>query len=105
MNKVHEMAITYFLRNLTIKQRMVLELPKSKLFVKISKFGFSKNCDFISERDESKVMLVVEAKDNAHLSTLMLLAKKYRAATAAARFSLFGISHRGGVIFCCWDCP
>lgn len=104
MNKVHEMAITHFLKNLTTNQRLALELPKSKLLVKIGRFGFSKNCDFISDRDELKVMLVVEANDKAHLSTLMLLAKGYRAA-AAAGFSRFGISYRSGVIFCCWDCP
>jgi hypothetical protein len=105
MHELHQAAIACFLKNLNRKQRVALGLPLPKLRVKIGKFGFAKSCDFIFDQDELRTVLVIEAKDKAHLSTLMLLAKGYRMAAAAAGFSRFGIAQYGGGLFCCWDCP
>ena len=105
MHELHQAAIACFLKNLNRKQRVALGQPEPKLRVKIGKFGFSKNWDFIFEQDELRSILVIEAKDKAHLSTLMLLAKGYRVAAAAAGFSRFGIAQCSGALFCCWDCP
>lgn len=105
MHELHKAAIAYFLKNLNKKQRLALGLPLPKLRVKIGKFRFSNNCDLSSDLDELRAILVIEAKDKAHLSTLMLLAKGYRAAAAAAGFSRLGIAQYGGGLFCCWDCP
>ena len=93
------------MKNLNSKQRVALGQPQPKLSVKIGRLRFSKDCDFFLEPDELRVILVIEAKDKAHLSTLMLLAKGYRVAAATAGFSRFGIAQRGGGLFCCWDCP
>ena len=105
MRELHQAAIACFLKNLNRKQRVALGLPLPKLRVKIGRFEFSKTYHFNSGRDELRAMLVIEAKDKAHLSTLMLLAKGYRVAAAAAGFSRFGIAQYGGGLFCCWDCP
>lgn len=104
MRELHQAASACFLKNLSRKQWVALGQPEPKLRVKIGRFRFDKNCDLISDRDELRAILIVEAKDKAHLSTLMLQAKGYRMAAAAAGFSRFGIAQYGGGLFCCWDC-